>query len=120
MGEYEIMSNEKYNDDYNAANESLIKRESQKFERAKMRAQSLESNMAKGIAAALKEQRSKVASEAGNAVARSERGQLTENERKMLDAAQRGIDRVQIDEGVITGFDQPDFLRGGSNDDDDF
>jgi len=109
----------RYNDDYNAANEALIKRESQKHERAKMRAQSLESNMAKGLAAAIRDQRSKVASEAGQAVARSERGQLTENERKMLEAAQKGLDRVQIDEGTITGFDIPDFLRN-RNDDDDF
>lgn len=119
MGEYKIMSKDdnRYSDDYNAANEALIKRESQKFERAKMRAESLEKNMAKGIAAALREQRSNVASEAGKAVARSESGQLSSNERAMLDAAQKGIDNVRIDEGVITGFDLPEFLRGRGDDD---
>lgn len=112
------MSNEKFNDDYHSANEALIKRESQKMERAKVRAESLERNMTKGLAAALKDQKSKLAKEASNAVNRNENGALSDNERKMLEAAQKGIDNVRIDEGVITGFDIPAFLR--SDDDDDF
>jgi hypothetical protein len=112
------MSNEKFSDDYHSANESLIKRESQKFERAKAKAESLETSMTKGLAAALKEQRLKLRDEAGKAVTRAESGQLTDNERRMLEAAQKGIDNVRIDEGIITGFDQPSYLS--SNDDDDF
>lgn len=112
------MSTDKYSDEYRAQNESLIKRETQKFERAKQRAEALETNMTKGVAAALREQRSKLASEAGKAVNRSESGQLTENERRMVEAAQKGIPNVRIDEGPVTGFDIPAYLR--SNDDDDF
>ena len=113
------MSNEKYNDDYRSQNESLIKRESQKFERAKARAEALEASMAKGIAAALREQRAKLASEAGKAVNRAENGALSENERRMIEAAQKGIDNVRIDEGIITGYDIPSHLRN-NHDEDDF
>ena len=99
----------RYNDDYNSANEALIKRETQKFERAKQRAESLERNMTKGLACAIRDQRSKVASEAGKAVSRSESGQLSETERKMIEAARRGGSegsQVFIDEGTITGFEE--------------
>lgn len=112
------MSNEKYNDDYHAANEALIKRETQKFERAKARAEALENNMARGLAAALREQRKKLADESLKAVNRGENGAITENERRMIDAARQGIDNVRIDEGIITGFDIPAHLRGGSDEDD--
>lgn len=108
------MSHEK--DDYSAANEALIKRETQKFERAKARAESLENNMTKGLAAALREQRQKLAAEAARIVNRQESGNLTEIERKMLEAAKREDGRAFIDEGIITGYDQPNFSR----DDDDF
>jgi len=100
------MNNEKYNDDYHSANEALIKRESQKLERAKVRADALEKNMTKGLAAALRDSNKQLAKEAGQAVSRSENGQLTDNERKMVEAAQRGIPNVRIDEGVITGFEE--------------
>jgi len=113
------MSNEKFSDDYHSQNESLIKRETQKHERAKERAGALENNMTKGLAAALKEQKQKLANEAGKAVNRSENGQLSENERRMLEAAQKGIPNVRIDEGIITGYDMPSFLTS-DNDDEDF
>jgi len=114
-----MMSNKddnRYNDDYHAANEALIKRESQKLERAKMRAEALEKNMSKGLAAAIRESHKKLAKEAGQAVTRSENGQLTDNERRMVEAAQKGIPNVRIDEGTITGFDIPAFLRGDPDD----
>ena len=109
----------KYNDDYHTANEALIKRESMKHERAKVKAESLEANMAKGLANALRQARQKLAKDAHNAVSRSESGTLSENERKIVEAAQKGIDNVRIDEGIITGFDLPDHLRFRHADDDE-
>lgn len=94
---------DKYNDDYQSQNEQLIKRESIKLERARARAESLEHNMTKGIAAALKASYKDLAREAGSAVQRSEGGNLSDTQRRMLDAARQGIDLVQIDEGIITG-----------------
>lgn len=113
------MSNdEKLSIDYQSANESLIRRESIKFERAKERAQALEENMKKGLAAALKASRQKLAKEATSAVSRQENGQLSPNEKRLIEAAQKGLETVNIDEGVITGFDMPEYLRG--DDDGDF
>lgn len=116
------MSNEqdeKYNDDYRAANETLIKRETMKHERAKIKAESLEANMAKGLAKAMREAKQRLAKDAHNAVTRGESGALSENERRMIEAAQKGIDLVRIDEGVITGFDIPDHLRYRHADDEE-
>jgi hypothetical protein len=112
------MSDDKLSIDYTAVNESLIKRESIKHERAKDRAEALQSNMTKGLAAALKTAKQKLAKDATNAVNRQESGQLSPNEQKMIEAAQKGLEVVRIDEGVITGFDMPAFLRG--DDDGDF
>jgi hypothetical protein len=100
------MSREKNPEDYEAANKALISREERKLEKARDKAEALERNAGKALAKMLKAGKNKLRKEAANAVQRSESGNLTANERAIIEAAQRGDGQVFIDEGTITGYDE--------------
>ena len=99
--------------DYSSEHKAVIHRETQKLERSRARAESLEANMTKGLTAALKASRSNIAKEATRAHNRVENGALSSTEKAMIEAAQKGTDRIFIDEGTITGLEeQRRFVEG--------
>ena len=100
------MSREKYPEEYEAQNRALIDREERKLEKARDKADALERNAGRALSKMLKAGKNKLRKEAAEAVQRSESGNLTSNERAIIEAAQRGDGRVFIDEGTITGYDE--------------
>ena len=102
------MARERNPEEYEAQNRALLDREERKLEKARDRAEALERNAGKALSKMLKAGKNKLRKEAAEAVQRSETGNLTANERAVVDAAQRGDGQAFINEGTITGFDEAD------------
>lgn len=100
------MARERSEDEYDAQNRALMAREERKLENARDKAEALERNAGKALSRMLKSGKNKLRKEAAEAVQRSESGNLSANERAIIEAAQRGDGQVIINEGKITGYDE--------------
>ena len=102
------MARERTEEEYESQNRSLIEREERKLEKARDKAEALERNASKALSKMLRSGKNELRKEAAEAVQRSESGNLTANERDIIEASQSGDGQAFINEGVITGFEEAD------------
>ena len=100
------MVREKDTEEYDAQNRALIQREERKLDKARDKAEALERNAGKALSRMLKASKKNLRKEATEAIQRSETGNMTANERALVDAALDGDSQVFINEGVVTGYDE--------------
>jgi len=105
---------------------AVLAKEERNLERARAKRDALETNMTKSLAAVLKAHRKTLSREAAVAVNRSESGNMSANERAIMEAGQRCVDsmtsdtQVIINEGPATGYAEKKmpWLRGSGDDED--